>query len=137
MIVYGGEIVLTKKASGYAVKLRVYPHYPSYNGETLTGKWQSSMDNYVAGTTPTIGADVVDLSGAVYTEIDLTDASDIIALVGANNVWSDTGDVEVRFKVGIQEYIDSKVSNNRSLSLSMSAPADDLRREEPDVSEER
>ena len=96
--VYGGEIVLTKQQSGYGVKLRVYPHYPSYNGETLTGKWQSSMDNYVAGTTPTIGADVVDLSGAVYTEIDLTDESDIVALVGTNNVWSDTGDMEVSYK---------------------------------------
>ena len=56
------------------------------------------MDNYVAGTTPTIGADVVDLSGAVYTEIDLTDASDIVALVGTNNVWSDTGDMEVSYR---------------------------------------
>ena len=115
--VYGGEIVLTKKASGYGVKLRVYPHYPSYNGETLTGKWLSSMDNYVAGTTPTIGADVVDLSGAVYTEIDLTDASDIVALVGVNNVWSDTGDVEVRFKVGIQEYIDKQIASTQALIL--------------------
>ena len=35
---------------------------------------------------------------ATPIEIDLTDASDIVALVGTNNVWSDTGDVEVSYK---------------------------------------
>ena len=131
--VYGGEIVLTKKASGYGVKLRVYPHYPSYNGETLTGKWLSSMDNYVAGTTPTIGADVVDLSGAVYTEIDLTDASDIVALVGVNNVWSDTGDMEVSYKLSIEEYVANKIAeitNNRSLNASLLRGSEELREDE-------
>ena len=196
--VYGGEIVLTKKASGYAVKLRVtHKGYDlgdlsfAYNS---TKKWFSisgfastenlklptsastktngSCEIYEAETQNNLTNDLtIDnsfglfSSGALvirdlaYTdatqfatarsgkkimfelatpiEIDLTDASDIVALVGVNNVWSDTGDMEVRFKVGIQEYIDSKVSNNRSLSLSMSAPADDLRREEPDVGEER
>ena len=196
--VYGGEIVLTKKASGYGVKLRVTKkgydlgdlsfvynatkQWFSVSGFASTEnlklptsastKTNGSCEIYEAETQNNLTNDLtIDnsfglfSSGALiirdlaYTdatqfatarsgkkimfelatpiEIDLTDASDIVALVGVNNVWSDTGDVEVRFKVGIQEYIDSKVGNNRSLSLSMSAPADDLRREEPDVSEER
>ena len=198
--VYGGEIVLTKKASGYAVKLRVTHGYATFNGTenwtaytSFTNHYQVVLSNVLrntgtdknaisshftsreglnsSSTTITEGvfaadanrirfknSDCADLTAwvnfvttqynngtpvqvvyklATPIEIDLTDASDIVALVGTNNVWSDTGDMEVRFKVGIQEYIDSKVGNNRSLSLSMSAPADDLRREEPDVREER
>jgi len=34
-------------------------HIASYNGETLTGRWYSDRDEYVAGTTPTTGAEVV------------------------------------------------------------------------------
>ena len=96
------------------------------------------MDTYAAGTTPTIGAEVVDLSGAVYTELDIT-PQEITALVGVNNLWSDTGDSTVEYKQGIQEYIDAKLgNNNRGVNLlSLSAPADDLRREEPDERSER
>ena len=199
--VYGGEIVLTKKASGYAVKLRVthgilnladylFTRYKDGTNPIFMRSLAPLTKTYQTGDTPNIKcscfgvAQVRSASGQktnlpdgycsfvsngsnfcircdAYTdetsfntaiqnanaqlvyelatpiEIDLTDASDIVALVGVNNVWSDAGDMEVRFKVGIQEYIDSKVSNNRSLSLSMSAPADDLRREEPDAGEER
>ena len=191
--VYGGEIVLTKKQSGYEVKLRVthkcitdlsqlnWQYQSSYlrfittdlnaeikqttdNNKILSGlscsiyetssanrTASSSYDDIIASSTTgllslrdtSLNGDLTALATrltnqvlvyplATPIEIDLTDASDIVALVGTNNVWSDTGDMEVRFKVGIQEYIDSKVSNNRSLSLSMSAPADDLRREEPE-----
>ena len=34
-------------------------HIASYNGETLPGVWYSDRDEYVAGTTPTLGAEVV------------------------------------------------------------------------------
>lgn len=34
-------------------------HIASYNGETLPGVWYSDRDEYVAGTTPTTGAEVV------------------------------------------------------------------------------
>ena len=209
MIVYGGEIVLTKKASGYGVKLRIdrkvltldgsqtgvyvdapyiksdacdgawivndiYPSLPRTSPRTnvISDKltysnsaiWQETnkvntwvlnenqihinIDNDLLGITDYTQETTTTAKNKILAfltnnpitliypiepiEIDLTDASDIVALVGVNNVWSDTGDMEVRFKVGIQEYIDSKVSNNRSLSLSMSAPADDLRREEPE-----
>ena len=67
----------------------------SYNGETINEPWLSSLDPYVAGTTPTIGAQVV------YTldtpiEIDLT-PTDIEALLGDNYVWSEQGRVCVTF----------------------------------------
>lgn len=45
-------------------QLSVYRHYASYNGETLVGPWLSSKNAYSAGTTPTVGAEVLDL-GAV------------------------------------------------------------------------
>ena len=192
--VYGGEIVLTKKSSGYAVKLRVT--HKEVNLGTLNWSLSSVSNKTFYG----IISDVVKTNGtsicSIYTsgdytawstqdniinlnfnnnlslarisdsrfigyareqiqsalsgvyawcelatpiEIDLTDASDIVALVGTNNVWSDTGDSTVEYKQGIQEYIDAKLgNNNRGVNLlSLSAPADDLRRGEPDESLER
>lgn len=130
--VYGGELDVTNG------KVKAYAHYTSYDGETLSGEWLSSMDTYAAGTTPTVGAEVVDLSGAVYTELDIT-PQEIMPFVGINNLWNDTnGDTTVKYKLGIQKYIDAKLGNNRGVNLlSLSAPADDLRREDPDVREER
>ena len=69
------------------------PYYASYNGETLVGPWMSSMDKYEAGTTPTIGAQVVDMGGA--TTPFSTTPTPINSLVGENNVWSDGDTVEV------------------------------------------
>lgn len=68
--------------------LKPYKEYDSYNGETLTGEWMSSMDKYVAGTTPTIGAQVVDLDG-YDTTVQLT-PQPISTLKGVNNVWSNS-----------------------------------------------
>ena len=39
--------------------IQTHGHIASYNGESLPGMWYSSMDVYSAGTTPTIGAEVV------------------------------------------------------------------------------
>ena len=85
--VYGGEYEVV---SG---KVKPYKEYDSYNGETLTGRWMSSIDKYVAGTTPTIGAQVVDLE-SFGTTIEVT-PQPINTLAGENNVWSDSGDVSV------------------------------------------
>ena len=74
--------------------LRVRPEYASYNGETLVGEWMSSMDKYVAGTTPTIGAQVVDLGGE-ETVYQLT-PQQVMSLVGSNVIWSPDGSVKVR-----------------------------------------
>lgn len=88
--VYGGMLDVM---SG---KLKVFPHYASYNGEALVGPWVSSMDVYAPGTSPTIGAQVVDLGGAV-TEHDLSTVPVVTTLHGITNIWADTGAVTVTY----------------------------------------
>lgn len=73
--------------------IKAAPYYASYNGETLVGPWVSSMDVYDPDGTPTTGAQVVDLGGAM-TEYHIT-GQDIITLVGDNYIWSDSGDVTI------------------------------------------
>ena len=63
----------------------------SYNGETINEPWLSSMDAYAAGTTPTTGAQVVYTLATPLT-YQLT-PQQVSALVGTNNVWSDTNTV--------------------------------------------
>lgn len=41
-------------------RLYYYTYYESYNGEELVGPWVSSEDEYREGSTPTIGASVID-----------------------------------------------------------------------------
>ena len=41
-------------------RLYYYKYYESYNGEDLVGPWASSEDEYEEGSTPTIGASVID-----------------------------------------------------------------------------
>lgn len=69
--------------------LKARPHYASYNGETLVGPWMSSMDEYAAGSTPTTGAEVVDLGGA-ETTYQLT-PTQISLLPGQNYLWASNG----------------------------------------------
>ena len=85
--VYGGTLDVVNGT------LTVRPYYASYNGETLVGPWVSSMDAYAVGTTPTTGAQVVDLGGAATT-VTLT-PTEVALLLGTNNMWSDTGDITV------------------------------------------
>ena len=66
---------------------------PSYNGETINEPWLSSMDAYAAGTTPTIGAQVVYTLATPLT-YQLT-PQEIEVLVGENNVWTSSGPVSV------------------------------------------
>jgi hypothetical protein len=73
-------------------ELKVVPYYTSYNGETLEGEWISDRDVYAVGTTPTIGAQVVNI-GATPTTYQLT-PTQVKSLLGTNNVWADTGDIE-------------------------------------------
>ena len=68
------------------------PYYASYNGEQLTGEWISDRDVYSPNTTPTIGAQVVNI-GATGTPFSVQPTS-IKSLDGENNVWASTGDVE-------------------------------------------
>lgn len=99
--VYGGWVDL---ATG---EYNTKPYYASYNGETLTGEWISDRDKYVAGTSPTIGAQVVNI-GADGTDGTITPQT-IQTLQGTNNVWSD-GDVEVEYKADVQLWVEKKLA---------------------------
>lgn len=78
--------------------VKARPYFASYNGETLVGPWMSSMDKYVAGATPTVGAQVVDMGGA-ETTIQLT-PQEVSSLLGENNMWSDAnGNLTVTYAV--------------------------------------
>lgn len=84
-----------------------YAQIQSYNGETLPGVWYSDRDVYVAGNTPTIGAQVVyQLEQPVVYEFTPVD---IITLYGDNTFWSDAGNVDVSYVVDLIMYIDSKI----------------------------
>lgn len=89
--VYGGTVDVVSGA------LKARPYIASYTGETLVGPWVSSMDAYTPGGTPTAGAQVVDVGGT-ETSYQLT-PQEINTLVGANDVWSDSGDVTVIYTV--------------------------------------
>ena len=76
-VVFGGE---WDASTG---EIQAWPYYDSYNGETLVGPWASDLDEYVAGTTPTIGAKVVDMGGTptVYN------ISPLSIPIDRNTVW--------------------------------------------------
>lgn len=96
--VYGGKVDVL---SG---ELTVYPYYASYNGETLTGEWISDRDKYVAGTTPTIGAQVVNI-GAQGVTVQLS-ANQINSLLGVNNIWADSGDTTAEYRADTKLFIE-------------------------------
>jgi hypothetical protein len=75
--------------------LKVVPYYASYNGETLEGEWISDRDVYAVGTTPTIGAQVVNI-GATPQTYQLT-PTQVNSLLGANNICADTGNIELTY----------------------------------------
>ena len=63
----------------------------SYNGETITEPWLSSIDAYAEGTLPSIGAEVV-YKLATPESFTFT-GQPINSLLGVNNVWTDSGEV--------------------------------------------
>ena len=67
----------------------------SYSGESLPGEWLSSYDVYAPGTNPTNGAQGVYKLAEPQT-YHLT-PQNIKILKGINNVWSDSGDVTVKY----------------------------------------
>lgn len=86
-----GSTVYAGFADPITGEVKERPEYPSYNGEVLVGPWLSSMDEYAVGVTPTTGAQVVDLGGALATA-SITPV-DISMRTGSNNVWVDTSAV--------------------------------------------
>lgn len=87
--VYGGVLDVTRG------KLKPCIEYPSYNGETLSGRWLSSEATYIEGTTPPTGSQVVSLDD-YGSDIDLTPEV-ISAVVGTNNVFADCGQTTVKY----------------------------------------
>jgi hypothetical protein len=67
----------------------------SYNGETIGEPWLSSMDEYVAGATPTTGAQVV-YTLATPTTVSLTPAQ-LNLLTGTNIISTNADDLFVRY----------------------------------------
>ena len=102
--VYGGEYEFVsgkvKSEWGYIA---------SYNGETITEPWISDRDVYVAGTTPSTGAEVC-YKLATPTEITLTPET-IELLKGNNTLWTDGDSVKLVYSADIKAYIDSQLSS--------------------------
>lgn len=93
----------------------------SYNGETIGEPWISDRDEYVAGTTPSIGAEVVYTLATPQT-YQLTPQT-ISLLHGNNNVWSD-GEVELTYNADVGLYIDKKLGTSGTRTLSMTRTLD-------------
>ena len=67
----------------------------SYSGEALPAAWISDRDVYAAGTTPSIGAQVVyELAMPVTIQLTAQEAS---MLKGVNTVWADCGQTEMTY----------------------------------------
>ena len=109
--VYGGTL---EQVGGQLTDSMGY--IASYNGETIGEPWISDRDEYVAGTTPSIGAEVVYTLATPQT-YQLTPQT-ISLLHGNNNVWSD-GEVELTYNADVGLYIDKKLGTSGTRALSM------------------
>ena len=108
LTVYGGTLDVV---SG---ELKVVPYYASYNGETLEGEWISDRDVYAVGTTPTIGAQVVNI-GATPQTYQLT-PTQVKSLLGSNNVRCDTGEIiDCEYKRDATAIINSLIARIEAL----------------------
>lgn len=88
--VYGGTVDLVS-----GVGTLTMANIASYNGETIGEPWLSSMDKYVAGATPTTGAQVVYTLATPIT-FQLT-PTQIAMLERYNTIWADEGDISVTY----------------------------------------
>ncbi len=109
LTVYGGTLDWQKGT------LTVRPYYSSYNGEALMGRWISSMDVYADGTTPTNGAQVVDLDGA-GTTYQLT-PQQIRLLRGKNALRSADGSTELTYYVDDVIMLQKQIDELRAVVL--------------------
>jgi len=75
-----------------------WAYIESYNGETITEPWVSSIDEYIPNGTPSTGAQVAYELAAPVT-YNLT-PQEIIAAVGKNVIYADTGDINITYNVG-------------------------------------
>jgi len=88
---YGGQFI--QDAAGHRKFRKTHEYIASYNGETISGPWISSMDVYSQGATPTTGAQVV--YPITPVDIDRPDGSPIRTFTGHNNIYNDVGKTQV------------------------------------------
>lgn len=108
--VYGG----TDEVVG-GVLTDEWAEIPSYNGETITEPWLSSMDAYTPGATPTTGAQVVYKLATPLT-YQLT-AQEVALLAGTNNIWSTGDSVSVTVSEPNLVEIQTDTVGNQCLSI--------------------
>ena len=109
-------------ASCYAIKTN--RNYIDGDGQVAISNNTTALDIVVKDDTYTSADDFVQNRGnetfvfelATPFDIDLTPVQ-IRALVGENNVFADTGSVEVKFKDTVQNYIDKKIAATQALIL--------------------
>lgn len=93
----------------------------SYNGETIGEPWWSSMDEYVAGATPTTGAQVV-YTLATPTTVSLT-PTQLALLEGYNILTTDGNNINLRYTgtvaSNVQSEIDEFEESTRTLAGSL------------------
>ena len=87
--VYGAGVGVTSGESK-----ETWANIPSYNGETISEPWLSSMDEYVQGATPTTGAQV---TYKLATPTDLSTTPTDLTLYSGDNVISSDGDMELSY----------------------------------------
>ena len=88
--VYGGYLNVTTGELAIT-----HGYIASYNGETINEPWISSIDEYAPNTSPSTGAEVV-YPLTTPTTLAIT-SQDIPTLLGENNIFSNCGDVEVKY----------------------------------------
>lgn len=105
--VFGGELDLNT-----GILTITHALIQSYAGETLPGEWMSDRDEYVVGSTPTIGAQVVyELATPATTQLT---AQDIEVFLGDNAIWSDVdGSTTVEWYANIPRWA---VPNTRKIN---------------------
>ena len=108
--VYGGMLDVTS-----GVLTVTHENIASYDGETINEPWISSKDEYIAGATPTTGAQVVYPLTTPQT-YQLTSV-EVKTLLGQNNIWADTGDSSVSYRADTKKYIDAKIAELQALIL--------------------
>lgn len=89
--VYGGSVDF--KTGKVTV---THANIASYNGETINEPWLSSIDEYVSGTTPTTGAQVV-YPLTTPTELTLTPA-ELELLKGYNYITTNGNNIELTYQ---------------------------------------
>lgn len=104
--VYGGHLDVLN-----GVLTVTHGEIASYAGETLPGKWISSMDVYAEGATPTTGAQVVyELETPVEYQVTPVE---VVTQSGINHVFADTGDVIVSYRADfgtLESRVDSRAA---------------------------